>query len=68
MNYPATSCGVSKTSVMVFPKVVTPERFNRGSTLLTTTLSILSKGSGGQSEFGLDSPCGVAVHYSTGRE
>jgi hypothetical protein len=31
---------------MTFPQVVTPERFNRGSTLLTTTLSCLSKGRG----------------------
>jgi hypothetical protein len=31
-------------------KVVTPECFYRGSTLLTTTLSSLSKGRGGQCE------------------
>jgi len=34
-----------------YPKGVTPECFNRGSTLLTTTLSSLSKGRGSSSDF-----------------
>ena len=37
MNYRAASCGASKNRI--YPKVVAPECFYRGSTMLTTTLS-----------------------------
>jgi hypothetical protein len=31
MNYPAASCGVSKELYDIFPNLVTPECFYRGS-------------------------------------
>ena len=40
-----------KTGRRIYPKIVTPECFHRGSTLLTTTLSSLSKGRGVQAAF-----------------
>ena len=40
------SLGYQKTFMRIYPKVVTPECFYRGSTRLTTTLSSLSKGRG----------------------
>ena len=39
MNHLEAGCGVSRGPPMTFPQVVTPECFNRGSTVLTTTLS-----------------------------
>jgi len=68
MNYPAASCGVSERRDENFPKGVTPECFYRGSTSLTTTLSSLSKGSGVQMRFRLDSRLKHAGMTDFGKE
>jgi len=56
MNYPAASCGVSKSIYDNFPKVVvTPERFYRGFDSAHHDPEQPVEGSGVQLEFRLDS-------------
>jgi hypothetical protein len=45
------AAGHQETWMKIYPKGVTPECFYRGSTLLTTTLSRLSKGRGSSPSF-----------------